>query len=277
MIPDLLVIGHAAKDLYPGGYRLGGTVTYAAVTARRLGLFPAVVTSASEDVDFASVLADVPIHVKPAPDTTTFINEYDGAMRVQRLTATAAPITEADVPASWHDAPLVLLGPLIGELDGRILDCFPRSLVVASIQGWLRQAGSDGVVSPRGWSGEGILPNLSAAVVSDQDITDEAQIEVWNERTPVLIVTKGLRGAQIYLEGQREGVAAFPTESVDPTGAGDVFATAYLVRLQETGDPIRAATFAACVASFCVEAHGTEGIPTRYQVEERLAASRRRG
>ena len=49
MVPDFLAIGHAAKDLDgDGGFTIGGTVTYAAATARRLGLRAAVVTSAAE-------------------------------------------------------------------------------------------------------------------------------------------------------------------------------------------------------------------------------------
>ena len=59
---------------------------------------------------------------------------------------------------------------------------------------------------------------------------------------------------------------------VDPTGAGDVFAAAYLIAYHESRDPVYAATYASCAASFAVEAPGMEGIPTRAQVASRLAA-----
>ena len=65
----------------------------------------------------------------------------------------------------------------------------------------------------------------------------------------------------------------FPVAEVDPTGAGDVFAAAFLIRLQETQDPIAAARFANATASFCVQAPGVTGIPTRAMVEERLQNS----
>ena len=49
--PEFLAIGHVARDLLPnGGWRLGGTVTFAAFTAQRLGLRAAIVTSASPEV-----------------------------------------------------------------------------------------------------------------------------------------------------------------------------------------------------------------------------------
>jgi sugar/nucleoside kinase (ribokinase family) len=57
-----------------------------------------------------------------------------------------------------------------------------------------------------------------------------------------------------------------PADEIDPTGAGDVFATAFMIRYQETGDPVQSARFANITASFGVEAPGIAGIPTRDQV-----------
>ena len=51
---------------------------------------------------------------------------------------------------------------------------------------------------------------------------------------------------------------------------GDVFAAAYLVRYGETADELESARFASCAASFCVQAQGADGIPTRPAVEARL-------
>jgi len=50
--------------------------------------------------------------------------------------------------------------------------------------------------------------------------------------------------------------------AVDPTGAGDVFATAFLVRWLADRDPVAAAGFANVVASISVEAPGATGVPT---------------
>ena len=57
-----------------------------------------------------------------------------------------------------------------------------------------------------------------------------------------------------------------PAHEVDPTGAGDVFATAFVIRLQETGNPGEAARFANVTASFSVEQPGVHGVPTREHV-----------
>ena len=63
---------------------------------------------------------------------------------------------------------------------------------------------------------------------------------------------------------------ALPRTEVDPTGAGDVFAAAFLVRYQETGDPLEAAAFGACAASCAVEGVGTSTLGDRAEVEQRL-------
>jgi sugar/nucleoside kinase (ribokinase family) len=89
--------------------------------------------------------------------------------------------------------------------------------------------------------------------------------------TRISVLTKGPKGCVVFANGIEKHVPGFPAREVDPTGAGDVFAGAFLVRLQETGDPFEAARFANATASFCVEGPGITTIPTRAQVEERLA------
>ena len=53
---DYLIIGHAARDLTPKGAQLGGTVTYAGLTANALDQRVGVVTSAADQLDLARVL-----------------------------------------------------------------------------------------------------------------------------------------------------------------------------------------------------------------------------
>ncbi len=91
------------------------------------------------------------------------------------------------------------------------------------------------------------------------------------DKRDCLIVTDGWHGASVY---QSEEVTRIPPRAareVDPTGAGDVFATSFLLRLAETGDPLVAARFANVVASMSIEAPGMDAIPTRAEVENWLA------
>src|SRR5689334_2482748 len=81
--PEFLVIGHVTRDLLPDGrWRLGGTVTFAALTAQRLGMRAAIVTSAPPDVVEAlqHLAPDSLIATVPSPDATTFENIYQGSI-----------------------------------------------------------------------------------------------------------------------------------------------------------------------------------------------------
>jgi sugar/nucleoside kinase (ribokinase family) len=54
---------------------------------------------------------------------------------------------------------------------------------------------------------------------------------------------------------------------VDATGAGDIFAAAFFIRLFKTRDPWEAARFATLIASRSVTRIGLNGIPTQSEIE----------
>ena len=59
-------------------------------------------------------------------------------------------------------------------------------------------------------------------------------------------------------------------QEVDATGAGDVFATCFFVRLFQTRDPWEAGRFATILAAHTVTRVGLDGIPTAREIEECL-------
>lgn len=272
--PAYVVIGHVASDIVPGGYRSGGTVTYAAVTAQSLGLQAAVVTRAEPHFDF-SMLTDRGILVASAasPETTVFENTYEGDHRIQYIRSVAEPIKAADIPEGWRTAPIIHLGPLAQEMDEEIVGAFPNSLIGVTPQGWMRRWDGNGRVWPTLWAGaSALLPRADVLVLSEDDVGGDTHlIDEYVRHTRIVVVTNGWRGSTVYAEGRRRQVPPRPAREVDPTGAGDVFAAAYLVALHEGQDPFEAARFANCVASFSVEAPGIEAIPSRRETLDCLA------
>ncbi len=270
---EFLVIGHTCKDIAPTVYRLGGTVTYASVTARRLGLTAGIVTRAGDDVELSALAEVAQVCHIPSRQTTTFHNVYDGSGRTQYLHAVADPITSDDVPARWLDAPIVLLGPMAQELDVHIGHNFSAALVGASPQGWMRVWDSDGLVhnEPARWETQG-LDVGRVVVLSEEDIAGDREfLGRLVCHVPIVVLTLGSRGAEVFQGDRAFWSPPRPAHEVDPTGAGDVFAAAFLIRLHETGDAAVAARFANVVASFCVEGAGTSAIPARAVVDKWLA------
>lgn len=273
--PDFLVIGHVTKDLQDDDYTIGGTVTFASLTARNLEQRTAVITRASPDLSLNPLYQGIEVLRLPSPVTTTFQNLYsaDGT-RTQFIRAVAGQIKAKDIPPAWREARIVLLGPLADELEGSIAKLFPHSLVGVTPQGWMRRWDGDGRVSPKPWDGAAeALTYARVMVCSENDIErDENVIQSYARMADILVVTHGPGGATVYHRGEARRFPAFDTVEIDPTGAGDVFAAAYLIELERSGDPYAAAHFANCVASFNVEKPGTEGIPTLEQVEKRLTS-----
>ena len=270
---DFLVIGHVVQDVVPDGYTVGGTTTYSSITARNLGREPGIVTRLAPDFVLPDVLHDVAVARIPSAHTTTFHNVYHDGHRQQFLLSVADAIQPDDIPAAWRAVPIVHLGPLSRELDSRFAKLFPDALVGVTPQGWLRQWDETKRVRMRPWEeAPEILPHVDVLVLSEEDLAPRgnALFDEYVRLTRIAVMTQGARGCVVFTEGQQRQIPGFRAREVDPTGAGDVFAAAFLIRLHETGDPFESARFANATASFCVEAPGVTGIPTRKQVEERL-------
>lgn len=268
---DYLVIGHIAHDLTAGGPRLGGTVSYAALTARALGLRVGVVSAVGKETAL-DALNGIPIIPIASPQSTTFENTYTEHGRVQYLRAQASPIDFNSVPDGWRSTPIIHLAPLANEMDSRLPEAFSPRLLGITPQGWMRQWDAEGLVSPRAWiNAEAALMQADAVVISRDDVGGDAElIENMAHQTRVLAVTEGAAGSVLYWHGDRRRFRALRVEEVDATGAGDVFAAAFFARLFTTRDPWEAARFATLLASHTVTRVGLDGIPTAAEIQESM-------
>jgi 1D-myo-inositol 3-kinase len=285
---DYLVIGHVTQDRVTVGAHgrapslvLGGTATYAALTARNLGRRVGVLTSAAFEPGLVDVLYGAQVARLPAEETTRFVNTYHKGAREQRIETRAEPLRAEQLLPEWRAAPIVHLAPIAAELDPDLLEAFPDALLGVTPQGWMRAWDESGLIHTEPWAqAEAVLARADAVIFSEQDVPDPGLIDRYAglaRASGTLIVTRGARGASVYCGGEWRHFAAFtPRRQVDPTGAGDVFAAAYLVHLKQTGDPYASAEVANCVASFAVEKRHYHGIPSPEQVAERWRHGKRR-
>ncbi len=212
-----------------------------------------------------------------APETTRFEHRYENGARVSHVQGRARPLGVADVPSDWLDASLVLLAPVLDEVDPLLAAEFRGGAIGAAAQGWLRAVGRDGRVSSRAWeSPRFLLERVQALFLSREDVRgQEAAVVDWLQHLPIGVLTADRDGALLYVNGERYEVRPRPATDVDATGAGDVFAATFLVEYQRTGDPWEAAVAAACAGSLAVEGEGWSTVPDRAALDAALADYRR--
>jgi len=256
----------------PEGYRPGGTAVYAALTAQALGLRTAVVTSIDESYELDSVLSGVDVHRIPAKESTVFENVTEGSIRRQRVFSVAQTINPDDIPLAWQRTPIVHLGPIANEIAPEMIQYFSNSLVGLTPQGWFRSWGADGRVFHVEWpSAPAVFPLASAVILSGEDLPNRAYLEKVRRWSPLLVLTHGKRGCTVYSKDEARSFAAPKIREVNSTGAGDIFATAFLIRLRQTnGNPWEAAGFAVEVASCSV---GEKNLSTKAEAIEALFQS----
>jgi sugar/nucleoside kinase (ribokinase family) len=269
---DYLAIGHITVDVTPEGRRLGGSVAYAALTAQALGMKAGIVTAWGEEESLGP-LENMPIVNIGADQSTAFENIYRPEGRSQKLHAQAAFLEFHMVPEAWRTPRILHLAPVAREVSPRFLRYFPDSTVGVTPQGWLRNWDEQGQVRAAEWEeSTHVLSRADVTIIGLEDVgSDQTQIERMAADCPILVVTEGKKGAVLYAQGEEHRVSAPEVNEVDPTGAGDILAAAFLIRYHLGGDALDALRFATQVASQSVQRPGLDGIPTRDEIYDLMA------
>lgn len=273
-----LLIGHISADITEQGQKLGGTVAYAARAVKPFGIPIRVLTSAAPGEPLlADISADVSDLVSvPASQTTSFENIYTSDGRIQYVRGVAEVLRPEHVPSAWYDTPLVHLAPLVDEVDPRMAQVFDGATVMLTLQGWLRQWGSDGLVRFKPWFDADVLRHINIVVFSEEDIADAPELEAqFADAVEHLFVTRAEHGGTYYHKGK---AVTYPTprvREVHPTGAGDIFAASVLAlspRFLQTPSAslFPAARVASILAANSTTRIGLAGAPTPLEVRQAL-------
>ena len=266
---NYLIIGHLTYDITPAGPRIGGTAAYSGLTAHALGLRVGIVTSWGAELPLGN-LRHIPIISYPAEHSTTFENIYNEKGRIQIVHTIAPRLDYHLIPEPWRQTPIVHLGPVAQEVEPGLVRHFPTALVGVTPQGWLREWDESGHVYASEWPEAAFtLQQSGAAVLSIEDVLgNEDRIEEMASASRILVVTEGAAGARVYWNGDVRRFRPPQELEVDATGAGDIFAAAFFIRLYLTRDPWESARFANQIAAASVTRRGLEGIPTPEEIQE---------
>jgi len=277
----LLLVGPVTMDHIAGKRLPGGGVAYGARVAAAFGIRARILTIAAPDADL-SALEGHDVHVVDDAHTVTFMFEPSAAGRVMRVPEQPSrPLAASDLPAAWADSKTLMVAPLIeGDVD---LDSFTSISRTASrvgviAQGLQRHLIRDHFVDITPPRDSSFVRSCSTAFTF---FRSQREAALWTEdqrasalaRGARLVTTRGQLGATIETAEGRLEVPAFPVaHEVDTTGAGDVFATALILALDE-GDEA-ATELAAAFAAASVEQIGPASLPTLSEIRRRLVAER---
>lgn len=222
-----------------------------------------------------NALAGLDLLEQPAADNPRYANTYDQAgKRTQLLLHPGEPLDDTIQQASLPAADIFMLAPAYH--DCAQLPSLEAPTIGISLQGALRTVDDAGHVTPTSDPLAATLPLVHPGAFlffSDEDAREPAPLaEALAGHGATVLLTRGYRGATLYQGNAVTTYPAIPAAHVaDPTGAGDCFATAFIVRYAETGEVEQAMRFGLAAGALAVEGHGLEAIPSRNAIINRLA------
>lgn len=246
----IALVGNLARDLLPDQPpKVGGGPFHGARALHRLRV-PARIVTRCADRDRADLLPPLvrlgtPVRVVSGTATTTFAFHYEGDRRIMRVEAVGNSWAPADLPELPRSVAWVHVAPLLrDEFSPETLASLARRHRVSfDGQGLVRAHKTGPLVLDDGFDPE-LLRHVRVLKLAEE----EAEVVGDVTKLPVkeVIVTRGSKGATVYLAGRPEEVTTRAIDA-DPTGAGDAFCTAYVVARSAGFAPVGAARRAAAV------------------------------
>lgn len=276
---DIVTVGHFSIDHVrsprANAFKraLGGSPAYVSFSARKLGARVGVVSKVGADFPetYVNMLKRGGIDLfglKRVKDsvTTSFALEYSNEKRRLLLKSRAPPIHLEDISLEFRAA-TIHIAPIAGEISSEVVDALRAKADVLSLdpQGLLRQFDAKGETSLKKWKANGILERVDVYKSSLREVravAGKSNLKVAMKRLgdfgiKVVIVTLGRKGTALFFDKTFHRIPAFPLRKlIDPTGAGDVFAGAFLAEYSCKKDPLWCACVGSAAASFKVETFG---------------------
>lgn len=276
-----VAVGHVTHDRYGDTLMAGGSAFYGAHVFRQFGAQTQLFTAVGEDFECHRDLETFETRVLMGGNTTKFSNFYPtGAARVQTIEAQAPPLLAAQFPPEFRGADVLFIAPVMGETMGPgWVEAAGARVVGVGLQGFLRR----GMESYRGGRliethpemfDLSVLRGVDVVFLSEEDVAQvgrSAFVASLMQAVPIVVVTAGDQGCTVYSQGDAHHVGVYPTDAIDPTGAGDSFAAAMSLGLGLGWAPRDAARLGAAAASVIVEAEGAGRASALREAWERLA------
>jgi len=259
-VRSLAVIGHLSRDVVSGGApRIGGGPWHTTRALRALGENAVIFAKCGEPErrSFHTRLAATGLVTALAVggETTAFSMSYDehGA-RTMTVEAVGEPWRASEARQELlRDVEWLHVAPLLrSDFDAATLARLGRGRrILLDGQGLVRVPQRGPLVLDADFDRD-VLGHVAILKLAEEEaraIVGDAELEsLASLGVPEVVVTFGLEGSLVLT---REGATRIPARAVhvDPTGAGDAFAVAYLVARAARHAPVSAARRATAVVS----------------------------
>jgi sugar/nucleoside kinase (ribokinase family) len=248
------LLGNLSRDVLPGEPpRAGGGPFHGARALQRLRV-PARIVARCAVADRDELLPPLvrlgtPVRYVAGASTTICAFRYDGDLRSMSLEALGDVWRPGDVPplrARWvHVAPLAR-----SDWPADTLAALARRYRVSlDGQGLVRAARTGPLVLDDDFDRD-VLRHVWVLKLAEEEAEVLGDVAALGVRE--VVVTHGSRGSTVYCGGTAEYVPAH-WRSGDPTGAGDAFATSYIVGRNAGFSAVGAARRATAVVASLLE------------------------
>ena len=288
---EIAVVGHFAIDtlLLPSRTApfviLGGAATYASFAAKRLEATVSVISKVGGNFPEAYLwwLGQEGINISAVtklvgePSTCFELNySKDLSERTLKLKSKGPALSPEDVPKDFH-ARAIHIAPIANEIPYELVERLKCCAEILSLdpQGLIRTLNEPGNAIKNSSVDNRIFSLINIYKSSQNEIytlTGESELKpaikaIHDIGIETVIVTMGLKGSLLSVEGAQYNIEACPSQVlVDPTGAGDVFIGSFLTEYLRQKESLWCAIVGSAAASCVVEGLG----PTYFGKKEEI-------
>ena len=179
------------------------------------------------------------------------------------------------IPEGYKDCTYLMLANLMPSLQLKAINQLPKApklIVTDTMNYWMDNCMDDLLL---------VIEKTNVLIINDEEAVqlskkknlNEAASKILTMGPSFLIIKKGADGALLFTENEVFTCPPFNVEKcVDPTGAGDTFAGAFIGHLSHNNslsfDSMKLGVIKACaMASFCVEDFGVNNIINKNSIE----------
>jgi len=292
---SLLIVGTVAFDGIETPYGkvpkiLGGSATYICLSASyfndKANLISVVGGDVlQKDIELLKSYGVIVDGLEVIPNEKTFFwsGKYHSNMNQRDTIETQLNVLESfdpKVPPTYQDCEYLMLANLMPSLQLKAIEKLnkrPRLIVMDTMNYWMDNCMDDLML---------VIEKIDVLIINEEEACqlsskndiEEAAVFIKNLGPQFLIIKKGEDGALLYNQNESFYCPSFQVEKcIDPTGAGDTFAGAFIGHIAHTKslsfNNMKKAVIKACaMASFCVEDFGIGNLSNKdmSEIENRI-------